>query len=134
MQLILSRIPGLQSRFREKMKPIKKINTFVAGFQLCLSSKKQVVRDLVRTIAHGVLFGALIDLDQSYYGEYELALQPRKVEGHDQTIKIAPDKPNDLHDELNDWVLSFSKFADEIAELIETKGGWEIRLKASYKV
>jgi hypothetical protein len=104
------------------------------GFSTLSLEQKQVVRDLVRRIVHGVLFGVLVDLDQSHYGEYELSLKPQRVEGNDQTIKITLDKPEELHDELNDWVLSFSKFADEIAELIEVKGGWEISLKAFYNV
>src|SRR5262249_20684230 len=87
--------PRPSKSFPRKNEAYKKDKYFRGGLSTLSVEQKQVVRDLVRTIAHGVLFGALVDLDQSYYGEYELALKPRKVEGNDQTIIIAPDEPND---------------------------------------
>ena len=94
------------------------------------NEQSQAVRNLVREVAHGILFGALVDIDQSHYGEMELSIKLSEDGG--QSIKITPDKPVELHDELNDWVLSFSKFANEVAELVETKHGWELRLKNFY--
>lgn len=126
--------PAPPKPFQRKNEAYKEDKYFRDRFSTLSAEQKQVVRHLVRTIAHGILFGVLVDLDQSYYGEYEIALKPRKVRGNDQAIRIAPDVPNDLHNELNDWILSFSKFADEIAELIEINGGWEIGLKAFYNV
>ncbi len=124
---------GPPTPFPRKNEAYKEDKYFRDKLSTLSVEQKQVVRNLVRTITHGVLFGVLADFDQSDYGEYELALKPGGVESNGQTVSVAPNK-HDLHDELNDWILSFSKFADEITELIEIKGGWQFQIKEFYKV
>ncbi len=92
--------------------------------------QKRAVRNLVRSTVHGAIFSMLVNVDQSGNGDYKLTLSPRYT---DLTVLIAPDPPNDLHDELDDWILSFSKFADEILGLREGKWGWEFYFKEFYK-
>lgn len=90
--------------------------------------QKKAVRDLIRTTVSGVLFSTLVTLDQGDYGKYDLLLKPfsekpfisEKTDG----ISLFTNLPDELHDELNDWIISFSKFLDEILELIQHPKGW----------
>lgn len=120
--------------FPRKNEAYKKDAYFRNRLSTLSAEQKQVVRHLIRTTAYGVLFGVLVDIDQSDYGEFTLALKPGAVAGNGQTIQLAPDEENDLHDELRDWILSFSRYADEITELVEIKGGWQLQDKEFYKL
>lgn len=122
--------PQPQKVFPRKNEAYKEDKYFRDQLSTLSDEQKLVVRNLVQTIAHGILFGTLVDLDQGDYGEVELTM--KLGERDDQTVRVTPDKPVELHDELSDWVLSFSKFADEIAELVETKYGWEFQRKKFY--
>ena len=72
------------------------------------------------------MFSNLVALDQCHFGDFNFSL---KIKGSEKEISILPDPLNDLHDELNDWLISFSKYGDEILELIETKVGWQFQPK-----
>jgi hypothetical protein len=91
--------------------------------------QRQTVRHLILTLAHGLLFGSLVDIDQGDYGEFILAMKPKEAQTGKHVIQIAPDVIQELHDELDDWILSFSQFADEITELVPIKGGWQFQRK-----
>ena len=122
--------PQPQKVFPRKNESYKEDKYFRDKLSTLSHEQKQAVRNLVRTIAHGILFGTLVDLDQGDYGEMETAM--KLGEGNDQSVRITPNKSVELHDELNDWALSFSKFADEIIELVEIRGGWQLQLKKFY--
>ena len=122
--------PQPKKSFHRKNEAYKRDRYFRDRLSTLSNEQKQTVRNLVREVAHGILFGMLVDIDQSNYGEIEIAM--RLSEDNNELVKIAPDQPIELHDELNNWVISFSKFAYEIAELVETKYGWEIQLKKFY--
>ena len=54
-------------------------------------------------------------------------------ENNVQPIQIAPRKNENLHDDLSDWIYSFSRFADEIVELVEDKHGGLFRSREFYE-
>lgn len=107
----------------------KKENYFHESLKLLTDDQKLVVQNLVREISTGLLFSSLVTFDQSDFGDYYLSMLERKsgVE-----LNILPNPLFDLHDELNDWIISFSKYGDEILELIEIKGGWQFKAKEFY--
>ncbi len=97
------------------------------------SHQKKVLQDLIRTTVVGMLFSALVAVDQSPFGKYDLLLTPsQKVEN--PHISLFTALPDELHDELNDWIISFSEFADEIVELVQhPKGWWQFQPKESFR-
>jgi hypothetical protein len=95
--------------------------------------QKKMVRDLLRKSMVGMLFSMLVTLDQSSFGNYDLVLSPAQTIDHSSTSLFTA-LPDELHDELNDWIVSFSDFADEIVELVEhPKGWWQFQPKESYR-
>ncbi len=97
------------------------------------TGQKKVVRDLIGKSMVGALFSMLVTLDQSSFGEYDLMLTPSQtVENSNTSLFTA--LPDELHDELNDWIISFSDFADEIVELVQhPKGWWQFQPKESFR-
>ncbi len=94
--------------------------------------QRQTVRHLILTIAHGLMFGSLVDIDQGDYGEHILAMKPKGTQAGKHAIQIAPDAFQELHDDLDDWILSFSQFADEITELVPINDRWQFQRKWFY--
>lgn len=87
------------------------------------ADQKQAVRNLIRKTANGILFGILVTLDQSCFGKFDLTLTPSQTI-ENSSISLFADLPEGLHDELNDWIISFSEFSDEIVELVQHPKGW----------
>src|SRR4030095_16843446 len=97
------------------------------------SLQKKVVRDLIRSTIVGMLFSALVTVDQSSFGKYDLILTPSQTTDN-SSISLLTALPDELHDELNDWIISFSDFADEIVELVQhPQGWWQFQPKGSFR-
>jgi hypothetical protein len=106
---------------------------FRGNMQTLEPNQQKAVRDLIRTTVHGVLFSALIILDQSPFGKYDLRLTPSQTT-ENSGISLFMDLPDELHDELNDWIISFSDYSDEIVELVQhSQGWWQFQIKESFR-
>ena len=87
---------------------------------------KTVILKLINSTATGVVFSMLTSFDQFDFGELILSLKPKAVDKTE--IKISSDL-EDLHDELSEWIYTFSKFKDDLVEKEENKLGTTYRLK-----
>ena len=106
---------------------------FQENLHILESHQKRVVRDLIRTTVIGMLFAALVTLDQSPFGKYDLILTPSQT-AENPGVSLFTALPDELHDELNDWIISFSDFANEIVELVQhPEGWWQFQPKESFK-
>jgi hypothetical protein len=114
------------SKFGQQSILEKRKAYFYNNFHLLTDTQKAAIRYLVRYISNGILFSNLVALDQPHFGNYNFML---KISGSETEISILSDPLNDLHDELNNWLISFSKYGDEIVELVETKSGWQFKSK-----
>lgn len=101
----------------------KRDQYFRSGLKSLAPEQKVVVKQLVLEMIEGTLFGALVTLDQTRYGQYLLSLRTEGGNNPGETIPVAPDKYMDLHDELSEWILGFSKYAGQLLEVIDIKGG-----------
>lgn len=119
--------------FLRRNEAYEKDKYFRDRFTTLSAEQKLAVRNPVYTIAHGLLFSVLVDVDRGDYGTIVLGLIPRNKENEVQAVQIAPGECFDLHDELNDWILSFSRFADQLVELTELKGAWQLGPKRFYR-
>ena len=104
----------------------RKDKTFRDTFSKLDNETKTVVLKLISSTVTGVLFGMLTSFDQFDFGELILSLKPKAVDKTE--IKISSDL-EDLHDELSEWIYTFSKYKDDLVEKEETKFGTTYRLK-----
>ena len=88
-------------------------------------TKKVLIR-LIDSTATGVLFSILTDMDQFGFGKIILSLRPKSDDG--TQIEISSET-EDLHDELAEWIYSFSKFKAELVDVEEGKYGTSYQLK-----
>ena len=97
------------------------------------SRQKKAIRDLIRTTVVGMLFSTLVTLDHSPFGKYDLILTPSQPINN-PGVSLFTALPDGLPDELYDWIISFSDFADEIVALVQhPKGWWQFQPKESYR-
>jgi len=115
--------PNLNSSYSPNSLMGKRDQYFRSGLKNLTQEQKNVVKQLALEMIHSALFGALVTFDQTRYGQYLLSLQTNNRNGPEMTIPIAPFEYMDLHDELNEWILGFSKHKDMLLEVIEIKGG-----------
>ena len=101
----------------------KRDEYFRAGFKNLSAEQKAVVKQLMFEMIEGTLFSTLVTLDQTRYGQYLLSLQTNGADGAGEIIPIAPDNYMELHEELNEWILRFSKHSSQLLEVIDIKGG-----------
>lgn len=101
---------------------------FHQNFKDLSDIQKKAIENLVREISLGVLFSNLVTLDQFHFGKFHFSL---KIRDSETEVPILDDSLllDDLHDELNEWIISFSKYSDEILELVEKKTGWQFQPK-----
>lgn len=105
---------------------------FRSNMQTLNPKQKQAIRDLVLEIMYGSFFSPLVTLDQGYFGKFDLQLEPFD-EDENSGISLFSFLPDELHDELNDWIVSFSEFANEIVELVQhPKGFWHFQPVKTY--
>lgn len=124
--------PEPQTPFPRHNKAYFRDKYFRDNLQSLNADQKQAVRNLTRTVIHGTLFSALVTLDQGHFGKYNLLLMPSQ-DRETPDISLFRDLDEELHDELNDWIVSFSKFSDEILELVQhPKGWWHFQPKEFY--
>ena len=77
-------------------------------FAAMTKRQRDIIRNLVRETAHGVLFSSLVHVDQVPSGKFDVLF----VEGAGQgTVHPARD---DLHDGLYEWIWQFSDFRDQL--------------------
>ena len=87
---------------------------------------KKIIIKLINSTATGIVFSLLTNFDQFDFGELTISLKPK---ADDKTeIKISSDM-EDLHDELSEWIYTFSKFKDDLVTKEEDKYGTSFRLK-----
>ena len=97
------------------------------------TDQKRAVRNLLIMMASGILFSDLVALDQTPDGEYDLILKRSKGK-YKHEISLFNDLPDELHDELNDWIVSFSEYSGEMIEFIQRSDGhWQFRPVEYYK-
>lgn len=125
--------PARQESFQRNSKIDLENKYFRAGLQNLEPAQNKVIRDLICTTVQGMLFSALVTLDQSPFGKYELLLMPSQTKDS-SGISLFTDLPDQLHDELNDWIVSFSGFSNEIVELVQhPKGWWQFQPKDFFR-
>jgi hypothetical protein len=100
--------------------------TFRETFSKLDNETKVVILKLINSTATGVLFSMLTSFDQFDFGELILSLKPKAIDKTE--IKISSDL-EDLHDELSEWIYTFSKFKDNLVEKEENNLGTTYRLK-----
>jgi hypothetical protein len=95
--------------------------------------QKQVVSRLILETAYAVLFHSLVTLDQTpNFGRYVLSLRVEQEDGSMRDIQISPHSFFDLHDDLDGWMLAFSRFGDELIKVVKTKHGEQFAPVAPY--
>ncbi len=87
---------------------------------------KEAVLKLIHSTVTGVVFSMLTNFDQFDFGELILSLKPKSVDKTE--IKISSDL-DDLHDELSEWIYTFSKFKDDLVAKEENNLGTSFHLK-----
>ena len=104
----------------------RKDKTFRDTFSKLDKETKEVIIKLVNSTATGIVFSLLTSLDQFDYGDLTLSLKPKSAEPTE--IKISSDTEG-LHDNLSEWIYTFSKFKDDLVEREENKNSLSYRLK-----
>jgi hypothetical protein len=89
---------------------------FRGGLRDLSDEQRAVVKQLLLETMEGVLFSALVALDQFPLPDYELTLTLKNEEQPADNLQIAPYKGMDLHDELTGWVQEFSQFAQKLVK------------------
>ena len=123
---LLRRQNGDEPRPARRNELVKRREYFQAELAELTDAQRRAIHHLIREAATMTLFGILVGIDQPDLGEIrvELAPDPESLEAH--SIRMAPDPQlPDLHDELQDWILSFSKYRDEQVSLEQTRLGWQ---------
>lgn len=88
-------------------------------------AKEAVLRLLSKTMS-GLLFGILTDFDQFDFGELSIMLTTKSEDP--VSIEItAP--PEELHDELGEWIYEFSKYREQLVERTVSSFGTEYGFK-----
>ena len=106
--------------------PSRKDKRFRDTFSKLDNETKKIIIELINSTATGIAFSLLTNFDQFDFGELILSLKPK---ADDKTeIRISSDL-EDLHDELSEWIYTFSKFKDELVVKEEDKYGTSYRLK-----
>lgn len=99
---------------------------FHQNFKDLSDTQKKAIENLVRETSLGMLFSNLVTLDQCHFGKFNFTL---KIKNSETEVPILDDSLFDLHDELNEWVIGFSKYGDEVLELVEKKTGLQFQPK-----
>ena len=104
----------------------RKDKLFRETFSKLDAETKAIIIKLVNSTMTGIVFSLLTKLDQFDFGELKISLKPKSTDCTE--IKISSDS-EDLHDELSEWIYSFSNFKDELVEKKENKNWTTYRLK-----
>ena len=84
---------------------------FRDAFSKLDTDSKEAVQKLICDTLSGLLFSVLVDFDQFDFGELSISLLPKT----DNPTPIEFTLPTEeLHDEFNDWITSFSRFKDKL--------------------
>ena len=100
--------------------------TFRDTFTKLDKRTQELIIKLVNSTATGIIFSMLTNIDQFDFGELTLSLKPKSAET--TVIKISSDT-QDLHDDLAEWIYTFSKFKDDLVEKEESKNWISYRIK-----
>ena len=117
---------------KETKEPFSRVNEYTRKdksfrdtfSKLDQATKAEIIK-LINTTATGIVFSLLVNFDQFDFGELILSLKPKSTIKTE--IKISSDTAA-LHDELTQWIFTFSKFKDELVEQKILKSGVEYRL------
>jgi hypothetical protein len=104
----------------------RKDKAFREAFSKLDNETKAIVIKLVSSTATGIIFSLLTMFDQFDFGELTLSLKPKSTDSTE--IQISSDS-EELHDELSEWIYSFSKFKDGLVEKEENKDWTTYRIK-----
>jgi hypothetical protein len=104
----------------------RKDKAFRNSFSKLDDKTKTMIVELVNSTATGIVFSLLTNFDHFDFGELILSLKPKSEKTEE--IKISSDT-EDLHDELAEWIYTFSKFKEDLVEKEEHKNGVSYRLK-----
>jgi hypothetical protein len=104
----------------------RKDKIFRETFSKLDNETKAVIIKLVNATTTGIVFSLLTNFDQFDFGDLTISLKPKSTDSTE--IKISSDL-EDLHDELSEWIYSFSKFKDELVEKEENKNWTSYRIK-----
>ena len=84
---------------------------FRDAFSKLDTNAKEAVQKLICDTLSGLLFSVLVDFDQFDFGKLSISLLPKT----DNPTPIEVTVPTEeLHDEFNDWITSFSRFKDKL--------------------
>ena len=103
-----------------------KDKSFRDTFSKLDNETKTKVGELINSTVTGVVFSILTNLDQFDFGDISIFLKPKSDDN--TQIKITSDL-DDLHDELSEWIYTFSKFREVLVVKEEDKYGTSYRLK-----
>lgn len=97
-------------RENEASRKDKALRTTLGGLE---NEAKEKIKQLVLDTGTGVLFSTLVSLDQFDFGEISIKLKPKTLTEDNQELEITK-KWEDLHDDLPNWIESFSKFKEKL--------------------
>jgi hypothetical protein len=116
IDLIERREPDQQYR-RPDSSMARRDRYFRDGLADLSEKERTIVRHLVEDAVHGILFSTLVALDQPVGGDYTLFLRLRDEAAAHEPIRVAASGTTlDLHDELNEWIWSFSELSEDLVE------------------
>jgi hypothetical protein len=104
----------------------RKDKMFRDTFSKLDTATKETILTLINSTATGIVFGLLTNFDQFDFGQLILSLKPKSSET--TAIEISSDI-EDLHDELAEWIYSFSKLKDELVVREEDEHGISYLIK-----
>lgn len=90
----------------------KKDKAFRAAFANLEGEVKEKIKQLIADTTTGVLFSTLVSFDQFDFGELQIKLVPKTLDG--QTEELDVTNKEDLHDELPEWLENFSKHQEQL--------------------
>jgi hypothetical protein len=108
---------------------------FRAELSSLTESQRRAVLSLVQNTAYGILFRLLTTMDgvTGYEPIYSFLSTGPKWEPPQDLVPLTDKGLEELHDCLGGWLLSFSKYADDLVEYRTARFGWEIGFKPADK-
>jgi hypothetical protein len=91
----------------------KKDKAYRAAFANLDNVVKEKIKQLIADTATGVMFSTLVTFDQFDFGELQIKLVPKTLNGEKEELDLNK-KCEDLHDELPEWIENFSRYKEQL--------------------
>ncbi len=109
--------PEPETPFSRENAASKKDIAFRMAFASLDNEGKDKIKKLIADTTTGMLFSTLISVDQFDFGELQIKLVPKKLSGATEEWSVT-NKLEDLHDELPEWIESFSRHQEKLKNYI----------------